>query len=104
MSNKNLPMDEQLFTAEQYAPMPGAMLALQAKDVTLNTKMGDFPAGSKFAFAILLGDASAVVLIDENQKEHAFRLNVSVGEALDVDELKEPHGDGCGDDHCGHEH
>ena len=104
MSNKNLPLDEQLFTAEHWAPMPQAMLGLQFKDVTLKAKVGDFAEGTKFSFAVLLGDASALVLIDEKQEEHAFRLNLTVGEKLDVAELREPgegHDDACD---CGHDH
>lgn len=101
MSNNNLPLDEQLFTAEHFAPLPGAVLGLQFKDVTLKGKVGDFESGTKFAFAVLLGDASALVLIDEKQEEHAFRLNVSVGDRIDASELHAPEGDNCD---CGHEH
>lgn len=101
MSNNNMPLDEQLFTAEHFAPLPGAVLGLQFKDVTLKAKVGDFDSGTKFAFAVLLGDASALVLIDEDKNEHAFRLNVSVGEPISVDELHDPNDASCD---CGHEH
>jgi len=101
MSNKNLPLDEQLFTAEHFAPLPGAVLGLQFKDVTLKGKVGDFESGTKFSYAVLLGDASALVLIDEKQEEHAFRLSVSVGERIDAAELHEPHDESCD---CGHDH
>ncbi len=103
MSNKHTALDEQLFTSEQFAPLHGAVMGAQFKDVTLKTKVGEFEAGSKFAFAVLVGDASALVLIDEDKTEHAFRLNVSVGEALSPDDLHEPsHEDESCD--CGHEH
>lgn len=104
MSNKNTPMDEQLFKAEAFAKVPGAALGLQFKDITLTSKVGDFEPGTKFEYAILLGDVSALILIDENKVEHGFHLNISVGEKLDVDELKgggEEHDESCD---CGHDH
>ncbi len=99
--SKNVPLDEQLLTSDQWAPVPNAMFGLQFKDVTLNTRVGEFEAGTKFAFAVLLGDASALILIDENQKEHGFRLSLSVGEAFDPAELSAGHDESCD---CGHEH
>jgi len=102
MSNQHTALDEQLFTSEAFAQVPGAMLGAQFKDVTLKTKVGEFEAGTKFAFAILLGDASALILIDEDRNEHAFRLGVSVGEAIPSDEFHaEEHDESCD---CGHEH
>lgn len=105
MSNKNTALDEQLFHSEQFAPLHGAALGAQFKDITLTSKVGEFEVGHKFAFAILVGDASLLVLIDEDKTEHAFRLNVNVGEAVDVDELRaqaeadHEHGPGCNHDH-----
>ena len=104
MSTKHTALDEQLFTSEAFAQLPGAALGAQFKDVTLKTKVGEFEAGTKFAFAILLGDASALILIDEARNEHAFRLGVSVGEAIPPDEFQgdedeHEHGPGCSHDH-----
>ena len=103
MSNKHTALDEQLFHSEQFAPLHGAALGAQFKDITLKTKVGDFEVGHKFAFAVLVGDASILVLIDEDKTEHAFRLNVSVGDPVDVAELQgseeHEHGPGCSHDH-----
>lgn len=103
MSNKNIPapLDEQLLSAEAFAPLPNALFSMQFKSVTLNTQVGEYEKGTKFPFAVLLGDASALILIDENQEEHAFKLNVSVGEAINAEDL---HADGCGDESCEHDH
>lgn len=101
MSNKHTALDEQLFTSDAFAQVGGALLGAQYKDVTLTTKVGEFEAGSKFAFAVLLGDASALILIDEDKNEHAFRLNVSVGEPIAPDEF---HADDHDHENCDHDH
>ncbi len=98
MDNKFDTLDAQVFESEAWAPMQG--LNAQFKDVTLKTQVGDFPAGSKFPFAVLIGDASVLVLVDENQEEHGFRLNVSVGEKVDPEQFKQ-HDENCD---CGHDH
>lgn len=102
MSTKHTALDEQLFHSEQFAPLHGAALGAQFKDITLKTKVGEFEVGTKFAFAILVGDASALILIDEDKNEHAFRLSVSVGEPIPQDEFQpeeHEHGPGCSHDH-----
>ena len=103
MSDKSTALDEQIFHSEQFAPLHGVALGAQFKDITLTAKVGEFEVGHKFAFAILVGDASLLILIDEDKTEHAFRLNVSVGEAIDMDELhgSDGHDESCD---CGHEH
>lgn len=103
MSNKHTALDEQIFHSEQFAPLQGAALGAQFKDITLKVKVGDFEVGHKFAFAILVGDASLLILIDEDKTEHAFRLNANVGEAVDMAELhaSDGHDESCD---CGHEH
>lgn len=106
MSNQNIGLDEQLFHSEQVAPLHGAAVGAQFKDVTLTAKVGEFEVGHKFAFAVLVGDASLLVLIDEDQTEHAFRLNMAVGEPVDIAELRaaaeaeeHEHGPGCNHNH-----
>lgn len=90
-------LDEQLFSAEAWRPDGG--LNAQFKDVTLKVQVGDFPVGSKFPFAVLVGDASVLVLVDENKEEHGFRLTVSAGEKVDPPVAE--HDESCD---CGHDH
>lgn len=89
-------LDEQLFTAGAWRPAGG--LSAEFKDVVLKVQVGEFPAGSKFPFAALVGDASILVLVDEDKKEHGFRLGVSVGESVDTADLH------CDDENCTHHH
>lgn len=91
-------LDEQVFAAEAWHPMGG--LNAQFKDVTLNVQVGDFAAGTKFPYAVLVGDSSILVLVDEQKQEHGFRLNVSVGEKVEPPQVG--HDDESCD--CGHEH
>lgn len=95
-NSKIEPLDNQLFTSEAWRADQG--LNAQYKDVTLKVQVGDFPVGSKFPFAILIGDASVLVLVDDKQEEHGFRLNMSVGEKVDPSELQ------CQDEGCTHHH
>lgn len=89
-------LDGQLFTAEAWRPDGG--LSAQFKDVTLKVAVGDFPAGTKFPYAVLIGDASVLVLVDEQKEEHGFRLGVSVGEKVDPADMQ------CQDEGCTHHH
>ncbi len=89
--------DSQLFSWESWSP-EGPM-SMQFSDVTLKVQVGDFAEGTKFPFAFILGEMSLLVLVDEQQEEHPFRLGLSVGAKVDTSELQ--HSDGCG---CGHEH
>ncbi len=92
-------LDGQVFESEAWHPMQG--LNAQFKDVTLKVQVGDFPAGTKFPYAVLIGDSSILVLVDEKKEEHGFRLSVSVGERVKPEELQQDHDENCG---CGHTH
>lgn len=90
-------LDNQLFTSEAWRPANG-LLNAEFKDVTLKVQIGEFPAGSKFPYAVLVGDASALVLVDDQKGEHGFRLNVSVGDKLSPEDME------CHDENCTHHH
>lgn len=91
-------MENQLFTWDGWDDNgPGDM---SFSDVELKVPVGDFPAGTKFPVAVWMGSASLLLLIDENQKEFAYELNISVGAQVDPTTLHN-HGDSCD---CGHEH
>lgn len=89
--------DNQLFTWEDWGS--DGPMDMQFSNVTLNVQVGDFPAGTKFPFALILGSVSLLVLIDENHEEHGFDLKVAVGEKVDPPE--HAHEDNCD---CGHDH
>lgn len=97
MENKFESFDSQLFTWESWAP-EGPM-SMQFMNVTLKAQVGDYQVGTKFPFAFILGEMSLLVLVDDQQEEHAFRLGLNVGTKVDPSELQ--HGDNCS---CGHEH
>lgn len=94
--NKIESFDAQLFTWEAWAP-EGA-LSMQFSNVELKVPVGDFPAGTKFPFAFLLGEASVLVLVDEKHEEHGFSLKLTVGGPVAPDELQ------CQDEGCTHHH
>lgn len=74
--------DNQLFTWEHFrqeSPMD-----MQFSNIQLTVAVGQFPIGAKFPFAFLLGSASLLVLVDDNQQEHGFDLKVAVGEKVDA--------------------
>jgi hypothetical protein len=98
-SSKFPSLDNQLFTWKSWADE--GPLSMQFNEVTLKVAVGEYPVGTQFPAAFILGDMSLLVLIDEDQEEHGFRLNLTVGEKVDPSELKHDHADGCG---CGHEH
>lgn len=107
MSKNISSLDGQLFTCEAWRPALGGVLNAEFKGLTLKSKIGDYEAGTKFPFALLMGDASALILIDEANKEHAFRLSVSVGEELDLEQFKSDLEVAAAEDEacdCGHEH
>ena len=97
MDSKFETLDSQLFTWEGW-DSEGPM-SMQFTDVTLKVQVGDYQAGTKFPFAFILGEMSLLVLEDEQQEKHSFRLGLSVGEKVDASEFH--HDDGC---NCGHEH
>jgi hypothetical protein len=87
-------LDGQLFTWEDWHEE--GPLSMQFNEVTLKVAIGEWPAGTKFPAAFILGETSLLVLIDENQEEHGFKLNLSVGEKVDPPE--------CHDEGCTHHH
>lgn len=98
--------DDQLFTWENWADGDEPM-SMKFSDITLKVPVGDFPAGTKFPFALLLGGGSLLVLVDDNKEERGFTLNISVGEEVqpeescEIDSGSKPNDDACG---CGHAH
>ena len=108
MSKDISSLDQRLFTAEAWRPAAGGCLNAEFKGLTLKTKLGEFEAGTKFPFGMILGDASVLVLVDEANKEHGFSLSLSVGDTVDLEQLKadlfsgaEAEDEACD---CGHEH
>ena len=94
MNANELPaLDSQLFDWEGWNDE--GPLSMQFAGVTLKVAVGEFTAGTKFPFAFILGEHSLLVLIDEDKKEHGFRLNLSVGERVDPPEH-------CHDENCTH--
>lgn len=89
-------IEQQLFTWEDWGQDgPGD---LQFSDVTLVTQVGEFPAGTKFEAAFWVGSGSLLVLIDKDEVNHIYELNVSVGNKIPQEDL---HTDACD---CGHDH
>jgi hypothetical protein len=92
--------DSQLFTWESWAQE--GPLSMQFSNVELKVPVGEFPVGTKFPHALLLGDQSILILIDEKEEVYAFNLNLSVGDKVDTSKLMEHnHEDSCD---CGHDH
>ena len=52
--------------------------------ITLKVPLGDFPAGTEFPSAFWMGSQSALSVMDEQDQEYIFVLNVSVGEKIDT--------------------
>jgi hypothetical protein len=97
MNVSELPtLDAQLFDWEEWNDE--GPLSMQFSGVTLKVQVGEFAVGTKFPFAFILGERSLLVLIDEKQEEHGFKLNLSVGEKVDPSEGDHCH-DGCCDHH-----
>lgn len=89
-------IEQQLFTWEDWNQEGPA--DLQFSEVTLVAQIGEFPVGTKFQAAFLIGSASLLILIDDKEVNHAYDLNLNVGDKVDLETL---HDDSCG---CGHEH
>lgn len=90
------PLENQIFSWEGWDD-EGPM-AMQFSDVELKVQVGDFPAGTKFPHAFLLGESSILAFYDEDGNEHAFDLKLSVGSKIEGPLHDHDH---CG---CGHEH
>ena len=86
-------LDGQLFEWKEWNDE--GPLSMQFSDVVLKVQVGDFPAGTKFPFAFILGERSLLVLIDDQQEEHGFKLNLTVGEAVEPSEEDHCHDEGC---------
>lgn len=97
MERKSL--EQQLFTWDQWNEGADANDAI-FYDVTLAVAIGDFPVGTKFKNAYFATSGSFVVFLDEQNNEHVFELNVSVGRQLTEADFPS-HEEGCD---CGHDH
>jgi hypothetical protein len=86
----------QIFSWKGWDQLDDVDLAFE--DVELKVPVGEFPAGTKFPNAFLLISSSMLILLDTDEQEHAFELNVSVGQKITPPEVCE---DACG---CGHNH
>lgn len=96
--------DTQLFTWDNWNQE--GPLQMQFSEVVLKVPVGEYAIGTKFPFAYLLGDASLLVLIDDQEKEHAFDLKVSVGASVELPESDAcdlPQAEACGIN-CTHNH
>ena len=97
MERKSL--EHQLFTWEQWDEGMDAG-DMQFYKVELLTQVGEFPVGTKFPRAYMATSGSFVVFLDENNQDHIFELNVSVGKKLTPEDFP-AHEEGCD---CGHDH
>jgi hypothetical protein len=89
--------ENQIFTWSEWAQHEGP-LSLQFKDVVLTVPVGDFPVGTKFPYAILVGDGSLLVLVDDQKQEFLFDLKLTVGEAVEIPQEGDCH-EGCSHHH-----
>lgn len=85
-------LENQLFFWQDWDELDSSM-SMQFYDVELKVAVGDFPIGTKFPSAYILGDNSLLVLTDNNDKQFSFALNISVGEAVEPEVYE---GCGCG--------
>jgi hypothetical protein len=88
--------DTQLFSWEEW--QADGPMTMQFSNIQLKVPVGEYAVGAKFPFAILMGEASLLVLVDEQEEQHAFDLKVSVGAAVEL-----PAVDECGPE-CQHDH
>jgi hypothetical protein len=91
MDNDRSGIENQLFEWEEWSEDSPANL--QFSNVTLKVPVGDFPVGTKFELALLINSASLLILMDEEENEHAFDLKISVGDRVDLNALE--HDDDC---------
>ena len=85
MSNKHKTIEDQLFTYEgwEYVSPTGD---LEFENVTLKVAVGEYPAGTKFASA-LLSAAGILGLSDGEGNTFAHYLNVTIGDRVDIKEI-----------------
>jgi hypothetical protein len=86
--------DNQIFKWEAWEEMDGE-LSLQFFDIELNVPVGQFPVGTKFPLALLMGDISILTLVDDQRNEYHFDLKLTVGEAVDPNDYQAECGEGC---------
>jgi hypothetical protein len=55
----------------------------QFYNVELVVPVGEFPVGHKFPVAFFNGDKSIISFMDEEDKEHAFELILTVGPKIE---------------------
>jgi hypothetical protein len=90
--------DNQMFTWENYAEDPDCPTAMQFKNVVLTVPVGPFEVGTKFPYAVIVGELSLLILIDENDNQRGFDLKLSVGEEVQPLEAEACEA-GCSHDH-----
>ena len=88
--------DTQLFSWSDWAA--DGPMTMQFSNVELKVPVGSFAAGTKFPLATIMGEASLLVLTDEQEKSYAFDLKINVGAAVDLPQVDE-----CGPE-CQHDH
>lgn len=91
-------IEQSLFTWEGWQDDGPFTLAFDG--VTLVKQIGEFPVGTKFQAAFLLGERSLLVLIDEKNTEHVFEMGLNVGSKLETITHNQ-HESACD---CGHDH
>jgi hypothetical protein len=91
-------LENGLFTWESWAEE--GPFSMQFGTVELTVPVGEFPAGTKFPNAIIRGDLSMLILVDDKQEGHAFSLALTVGGKVELP-VDVHEGDACD---CGHNH
>jgi hypothetical protein len=91
-------IEQNIFTWEQFSEE--GVMSCQFYDVELVVPVGEFPVGTKFTGAYIGGENSVLVLYDETDTPHAFRLNLTAGEPVDLKVLQGT----CTDASCTQQH
>lgn len=73
-------LEEQIFTRDGWDD--NGPMCPQFYDVELLVQVGEFPPGTKFPVAFFNGDSSVLSLMDENDVEHMFVMNLSIGRKI----------------------
>lgn len=75
-------LEDQLFEWDGWDD--NGFMCPQFYKVVLKVPVGSFPVGHKFPVCFLNGDKSTISFMDEDDKEHVFELNLSIGEQLTI--------------------
>lgn len=75
-------LEDQLFEWDGWDD--NGIMCPQFYKVVLKVPVGSFPVGHTFPVAFLNGDKSTISFMDEEDKEHVFELNLSVGAELTI--------------------